>query len=138
MQSNRVWILATNPNAKVVLPGLIGTYNLPFALSTNWHDQLLSAVGKGSFDVANYHDYNSWWALPYYYGICRNDLDAHHGLTNAPVWITETGISSRTSTIITPRYSSPDAQAADVWRRFALLLSKGAQLVAWHSMTLLV
>jgi len=137
MQSNRVWILAANPNAKVVLPGLIGTYSLPFALSTNWLDQLLSAGGKGSFDVANYHDYNSWWTLLHHYDMCRNVLDVH-GLTNAPVWITETGFSSRTSTIITPRYSSPDAQAADVWRRFALLLSKGAQLVAWHSMTLLV
>ena len=92
----------------------------------------LAAGGAGSFDVANYHDYNSWWTLPRHYDMCRAVLDAH-GLTHTPIWVTETGISSRTNTSITPRYSSPDAQAADVWRRFALLYGKGAQLVAWHN-----
>jgi hypothetical protein len=132
MHSNRVWILAADPEAKVVLPGMLGTYGFPFANSTNWLGQLLAAGGAGSFDVANYHDYNSWWTLPRHYDMCRAVLDAH-GLTHTPIWVTETGISSRTNTSITPRYSSPDAQAADVWRRFALLYGKGAQLVAWHN-----
>ena len=59
MYSNRVWIRAADPDAKVVLPGMLGTYGFPFANSTNWLGQLLAAGGAGSFDVANYHDYNS-------------------------------------------------------------------------------
>lgn len=132
MHSNRVWIRAADPGARVVLPGLLGTYGFPFANSTNWLGLLLAAGGRGDFDVANYHDYNSWWTLPRHYDMCRAVLDAY-GLTNMPSWVTETGISSRTHSPITPRYSSEDAQAADVWRRFALLYGKGVQLVAWHT-----
>lgn len=129
---NRAWIQSVAPEAKVVLPGVLGTYGFPFGNSTNWLRQLLLAGGGTGFDVANFHDYNSWWTLPRHFDMLRATLDAH-GLTNTPIWITETGISSRTNTPITPRYSTPDSQAADVWRRLALLYGKGAQLVAWHN-----
>ncbi len=130
--SNRAWIQMEDPEAKVVLPGLIGTYGFPFSNSTNWLSALLTAGGGAGFDVANFHDYNAWWTLPQHYDMVRGVLDAA-GLQGIPIWVTETGISSRAYTPITPAYSSPDGQAADVWRRLALLYGKGASLVAWHS-----
>lgn len=132
MRSNHVWIGAADPAARVALPGLIGTYGFPLSSSTNWLHQFLDAGGAGSFDIAGYHDYNSWWTLPVHYDMVRAALDAH-GLTNVPLWVTETGISSRTNTAITPRYSTEDGQAADVWRRMSLLFGKGAECVCWHT-----
>lgn len=133
MQSNRVWIQAVDSNALVVLPGLLGTYGFPISESTNWLHQFLELGGGSTFDIANYHDYNSWWTLPTHFDMVRNTLAAH-GLTNLPIWVTETGISSRTNSFLTPRYSSVDEQAADVWRRLALLFGKGAEFVVWHTL----
>ncbi len=132
---NHAWIKAADSSASVVMPGLLGTYGFPFSNSIAWLDGLLTAGGGTGFDVANYHDYNSWWTLPTHYDMVRTKLDSF-GLHSVPIWVTETGVASEHSGpgSVTPSYASPEGQAADVWRRFALLYGKGAQLVAWHAL----
>jgi hypothetical protein len=124
------WIKETDPEAKVVLPGLLGTYGYPMSRSFDWLREMLGAGTK--FDVMNYHDYNSWWTLCAHYDSVSRIL-GDFGKADIPIWITETSVWSENVSSITPRYSSPDEQAADVWRRITLLWGKGAECVWWHS-----
>jgi hypothetical protein len=130
---NRNAIRAADPDAQIVLPGLLGNYGYPMANAYAWLQDLLTAGGAAGFDVFNYHDYKSWWTLPTHYDQFRAILDAH-GLQAVPIWVTETAQASRISTSnVNPAYASIDGQAADVWRRPCLLFAKGAQTVFWHS-----
>lgn len=132
LKYNYRWIKQADPQAKVLLPGLLGTCcTYPMSNSFTWLKQML-AIGAGSyFDIMNYHDYNAWWTLPAHYDSVKNIL-TQFGL-NKPIWVTETAISSVNASPITPSYSSIDQQAADVWRRICLLWAKGAEVVFWHT-----
>lgn len=130
LQLNYKWIKSADPQAKVILPGLLGTYSYPVSNSYTWLKNMLGAGAGSFFDVMNYHDYNSWWTLPAHYDSVKTILQ-NYGL-NKPMWITEIGISSMNVSPITPTYSSNDEQAADVWRRLCLLWAKGAEVVFWH------
>ena len=129
---NYRWIKQADPTAQVLFPGLLGTYGYPQSSSFTWLRQMLAAGAGTTFDIMNYHDYNSWWTLPAHYDSVKTIMSAY-GLSNRPIWITETSISSLNRSTITPAYSSTDEQAADVWRRLTLLWSKGAQVVFWHA-----
>lgn len=130
---NRAAIRAVDPEAQVVIAGLLGNYGYPMANAYAWLGDVLSAGGGAGFDVFNYHDYKSWWTLPAHYDQYRAILDSH-GLQSVPVWVTETAQSSRISNAnVNPAYASIDGQAADVWRRPCLLFGKGVQTVFWHS-----
>ncbi len=126
------WIKDIDTAAQVLFPGLIGTCGIPFSNATNNLDILLSNGGANSFDIMNYHDYNSWWTLPLHYDSIKSVMN-NYGLNNIPIWVTETSISSVNQSPITPTYSSEDEQAADVFRRLGLLWAKGAEVVMWHS-----
>src|SRR6185295_69325 len=133
--TNRNWIHAIDPQAQVVLPGCLGNYGLPFTNGHAWVRQVLTSLnslGAPGFDVMNYHDYKSWWVLPYNYDGYRAVL-ADFNLTNMPIWITECA-SASTNTGVSPPYASEDQQAADVWRRSCLLFGKGASVWFWHSL----
>ncbi len=133
MHLNYRWIKEADPEAHVVYPGLPGTYGLPMQRPREQLRQFLSAGGVGSFDILSYHDYNSWWTLPAHYDSLKALL-SEFGLESIPIWCTESSVSSDPSTSITPPYSSIDEQAADVWRRPAVLFARGLQVYFWHSM----
>ncbi len=124
------WIKDADPNAVVVFPGILGTYGYPMSQSFHWLREMMGAQTR--FDVMNFHDYNAWWTLCAHYDSVKNILN-ERGLGHKPIWVTETGVSSSGVSSVSPGYSSPDEQAADVWRRTALLWGKGAQAVFWHS-----
>lgn len=131
LKYNYIWIKTADPTAKVLLPGLLGTYSYPISNSFTWLRNLLNIGGGNYFDIMNYHDYNSWWTLPAHYDSVKNILNQYSLVK--PIWVTETSISSKNISPITPSYSSPNEQAADVWRRICLLWAKGAEVVLWHS-----
>ncbi|MCH2023907.1 MAG: T9SS type A sorting domain-containing protein [Saprospiraceae bacterium] len=126
------WVKEADSSAHVLLPGMLGTYGYPISFSYDWLKTYLSIGGGSTFDIFNYHDYNSWWTLPEHLDTFKHILDSF-GLTNKPIWITESSISSVNGSPITPSYSSPDQQAADVWRRICLLWAGGADVAFWHS-----
>lgn len=132
LRYNYRWIKQADPTAQVILPGLVGTCcTFPITNSFRWLRDMLQIGAGDYFDIMNYHDYNAWWTLPAHYDSIQNIL-SQYGLTK-PIWNTETSISSLNISTITPKYSSPEEQAADVWRRFCLLWGKGAEVVLWHS-----
>lgn len=117
---------------QVLQPGPVGAcWSYPKALSFQWLRGLLAAGGSAFFGLMNYHDYNAWWTLPAHFDSVRAILQQYQ--LNKPIWVTETSISSSNRSPITPAYSSPDEQAADVWRRHCLLWAKGAEVVLWHT-----
>jgi hypothetical protein len=132
--TNRNWIHAVDPQAQVLLPGCLGGFNLPFTNSYNWLRTVLTNGGAAGFDVMNYHDYKSWWVLPYDYEGYRAVL-AEFNLTNLPIWITECASASTNAGFgnVAP-YASEDQQAADVWRRSCVLFGRGASAWFWHSL----
>ncbi len=132
MQLNYRWIKEIDPEARVLLPGLLGTYGLPLATTTYpWlRDMLQRGVG-GSFDIMNYHDYNAWWTLPAHFDSVRAVLKAYNQDSKV-VWCSESSVASVQGSDITPTYVSVDEQAADVWRRQSILFAKGADRYLWH------
>ncbi len=126
------WVKQADPSAQVLLPGMLGTYGYPMENTYDWLNTFLDMGGGHTFDIMNYHDYNAWWTLPAHLDSIRAILD-NHGFGETPIWITETSISSVNISPITPDYSSPDEQAADVWRRLSLLWAHGAEVAFWHS-----
>jgi len=133
MHMNYRWIKSADADARILISGLSGTYGLPLKLQRDWLRQFLGSGGIGSFDILNYHDYNSWWTLPDHLDSLKTVL-AEFGLDEMPIWCTESSVSSDPTTSITPPYASEDEQAADVWRRPSVLFSKGVQSYFWHSM----
>lgn len=129
---NRQWIQAVDPQAKILLPGLLGTYGLPYATPMRWLRNLLAAGGGEGFDIMNYHDYNAWWTLPAHFDSVKTIL-TKYGYGDKPIWVTECGVSSDPTNSITPTYVSETQQAADVWRRSSVLFAKGVQTWFWHS-----
>ncbi|MEY4488756.1 MAG: hypothetical protein RIQ79_1264 [Verrucomicrobiota bacterium] len=130
---NRNAIRAADPEAQVVIAGLLGNYGYPMANAYSWLQDVLTAGGGAGFDVFNYHDYKSWWTLTTHFDQFRAILDTN-GLQTMPIWVSETAQASRISTSnVNPAYASVDGQAADVWRRPCLLFGKGVQTVFWHS-----
>jgi hypothetical protein len=132
--TNRNWIRAADPQAQVVLPGCLGNYGYPITNAHAWLREILTLAGTNGFDVMNYHDYKSWWVLPYDYDGYQSVL-AEFNLTNMPVWITECSSASVSNNPnFTVPYASEDQQAADVWRRSCVLFGKGATTWFWHSL----
>lgn len=129
---NYKWIKLADPDARVLLPGLLGTYGLPSQNARDWLSKVLDAGGGSGFDIVNYHDYNSWWTLAAHFDSLKALLHAYN-FDDKPIWVTECSISSDNSTSITPAYASENEQAADVWRRSAILFGKGVQTWFWHS-----
>lgn len=123
-------IRAHDPKAVIVLPGISGLSE--YTLQT-WLPGVIKGGGTDWFDIVNYHYYSSWQK----YSVGRAMLDAailDLGLSNKPVWLTETGsTSSATLTKRTNYPNTPESQAADVFRRIIGAYAAGDSLVLWHT-----
>jgi hypothetical protein len=98
-----------------------------------WLAGVIKGAGPDTFDVINYHLYG-----PYNRVVGAHvQLDAklvELGLSDKPVWLTETGCTSDpTLTARTDYPNSEDQQAADVFRRMGLAYALGDDLVLWHT-----
>ncbi len=130
LRMNYRWIKSIDPEAKILQPSLSGTYGMPMG-ANSWLRILLANGAYDYFDILGYHDYNSWWTLPAHVDSIRRAF-ADFGYEPKPMWVTECSVSSDPTTNITPRYSSPEEQAADVWRRAVLLFAEGVEKFFWH------
>ncbi len=119
-----------DPDAIIVMPGMGGLDE--YSLET-WFTGVLEGGGSDWFDVVNYHFYGPWQR----YTRLRDNLTAFlnaHGLSDKPVWCTETGsTSSSTLTLRTDYPNSLESQAADVFRRLVQAWGAGDQRVVWHT-----
>jgi len=82
-------IQAADPEATVILGGLA------FFEKTNWLSDLLAQTGgdpaKAYFDVMSFHYYWSIYGTEYWLWRTGNTLSAN-GLSDVPIWITESGV----------------------------------------------
>ncbi len=129
LEMNYRWVKEADPQAKLLIAGLSGTYGLPLG-EYSWLRGILNAGAGNSFDILSYHDYNSWWTLPEHVEMIHSVLQ-EYGVDNKPFWVTECSVSSM-RTNISPKYSTPREQAADVWRRTAVLFASGVEKFFWH------
>ncbi len=119
-----------DPDAVILLPGMggISDYTL-----NDWLAGVIEGGGIDWFDIVNYHYYGPWQR----YTKLRANLTRFlqdHGISDKPVWMTETGAtSSATLTERTDYPNSPQTQAADVFRRLIQAWGSGDQLVLWHT-----
>ena len=130
LKMNYSWIKEIDPDAQIIQPSLSGTYGMPIG-SYNWLKVILLNGACNYFDILGYHDYNSWWTLPAHIDSIKKAMQ-EFGCPEKPFWVTECSISSDSTTNITPRYSSIDGQAADVWRRSSVLFAYGVDKFFWH------
>lgn len=118
-----------DPEAKVIYPGLVGTGEDV----QRQFGEILRLTDPEAFDIYNYHDYGPWWELAENNAELQKVIELY-GNPELPVWVTETGVTSDASLDIRTDYpNSPDEQAADVFRRFAILFAHGVDYVAWHT-----
>ena len=132
MKLNFRWIKEIDPEAIIVIPGMLGTYGVPMINAYSWLRSFLKAGGGSTFDIMNYHDYNSWWTLPLHLDSIKTVLK-EFGLTKK-IWVSECSISSDNTSPITPPYSSVDEQVADTWRRPIVTFANGLDLFYWHAL----
>lgn len=132
MKLNYRWIKTIDPQAVIVLPGMLGTCNVPFSTAYTWLRTFLKAGGGNTFDIMNYHDYNSWWTLPVHLDSIKKIL-GEFGLSKK-IWLTESSISSDPTSPITPSYSSTDEQTADTWRRPVVTFANGLDIYFWQAL----
>ena len=130
LKVNYPWIKAIDPQAQILQPSLSGTCGMPIG-AYNWLKIILLNGACNYFDILGYHDYNSWWTLPAHVDSIKKAMQ-EFACPEKPFWVTECSISSDSTTNITPRYSSIDEQAADVWRRSAVLFAYGVEKFFWH------
>lgn len=131
VKHNHRWIKAANPQAKVLLPGTVGTYGFPMQNTYNNLRALFSKNIENYFDILSFHDYNAWWTTPAHIDSIIGIMSSYN-LDSKEIWITESGVSSLNFSPITPNYSSTDEQAADVWRRSTIAWAKGINAFFWH------
>lgn len=124
------FIRARDPDAVIVLPGLSAPADYPLE---TWFAGVLEGGGKDWFDVVNYHYYGNWQ------GYCRQrqafqTFLERHGLADKPVWMTESGATRDPGLTTRTNYpNSPQAQAAEIFRRLAPAYALGDDLVMWHT-----
>ncbi len=112
------------PQCKVLFAGLV-----PFT-----HDEYLDIVLKNGggdyFDIVSLHYYGNATG-DYAYGVEMisevKAVMAKYGI-NKPIWITETGTYSGSVNGI---FQSEEEQAADLVKRYVVLLSAGAEKIFW-------
>ncbi len=124
------YIRSKDPDAIIVLPGMAG---LDSYATDTWLTGVVEGGGKDFFDIMNYHYYGSW--EKYVSGRTRLARVLEQlGISDKPVWLTETGVTSDAS--FTQRTNYPNSsveQAADVVRRIVLAYASGDDLVLWHT-----
>jgi len=123
-------IRSLDPDAVIMMPGLGG---LDDYCVNSWLSGVVEGGGSEWFDIVNYHYYSSWER----YSLLRlqfQDALKRLGISDKPVWLTETGATtSPTLTIRTNYPNSPESQAADVFRRIVQAYGHDDSFVAWHT-----
>lgn len=124
------FIRERDPDAVIVLPGMSAPIDYPLEV---WFEGILQGGGSDWFDVVNYHYYGNWQ------GYCRQRetlqtfLD-QHGLSDKPVWMTESGSTRDSSLTTRTNYpNSAESQAADIFRRLVPAYALGDDLALWHT-----
>lgn len=124
------FIRARDPDAVIVLPGLSAPADYPV---TVWFAGVLQGGGSDWFDVVNYHYYGNWQGYCRQRAAFQTFLD-RNGLADKPVWMTESGATRDPNLTLRTNYpNSPQAQAADIFRRLAPAYALGDDLVMWHT-----
>jgi len=128
------WIKEVQPDAVVVVTGVVGNDERSYRQDLDELDALLTQGAGDYFDVGNIH----------WYGKIGGDLEAdieqrytdyadlldRHGLRK-PIWVTETSTSSASSSVVSGP-SSEAIQARHVVIRLVVFAAMGADKVFWH------
>jgi hypothetical protein len=123
-------IRANDSDAVILMPGIAGLS--PYVLET-WLPGFVGGAGAAAFDVVGYHFYGPWSELAGRRAALGKTLK-RLGLSNKPVWLTETGSTSEPSLRVRTDYpNSAESQAADVFRRMVTAWAGGDDAVFWHS-----
>ena len=118
-------------DAVIILPGLTGLGD--YSIKT-WLEGVIEGAGSSDwFDVISYHYYGDWRNFKFQrqnFSQVLKDL----GISDKPVWCTETGSTSSSTLIVRTNYpNSEDTQAADVFRRLILSWAYGDEVAIWHT-----
>lgn len=123
-------IRQNDPDAVILMPGLP---SLDDYSTKTWLPGVLESGGKDWFDIVNYHYYGDWEP----YTLLRPQFQTtlqQYGLSNRPVWMTETGVTSNPQLTLRTNYpNSPEQQAAEIFRRIVQGWGMGDSLVMWHT-----
>ncbi|MBC8454876.1 MAG: endo-1,4-beta-xylanase [Deltaproteobacteria bacterium] len=123
-------IRENDSDAVILMPGIAGLS--PYVLET-WLPGFVKGAGVDGFDVVGYHFYGPWSELERR----RLALGAtlkRLGVSDKPVWLTETGSTSDPSLRFRTDYpNSDESQAADVFRRIVTAWASGDEAAFWHS-----
>ena len=128
------WIKEVQPDAVVVVTGVVGDDERSYRRDLDHLDSLLAQGAGDYFDVGNIH----------WYGKAGSDFEAdiekrytdyadlldRHGLRK-PIWVTETSTSSASSSVVSGP-SSEALQARHVVVRLVVFAAMGADKVFWH------
>ncbi len=118
-------------DAVIILPGLSGLGE--YSIDTWLGGVIEGGGGSDWFDIVNYHYYSDWKLFK---NKRENFTDTLKklGVSDKPVWCTETGsTSSATLTVRTNYPNSEESQAADIFRRIVQAWALGDELVIWHT-----
>jgi hypothetical protein len=134
IQYTYTWIKDVQPDAVVVLTGLVGDDERIYRQNIDALDQLLAQGAGDYFDVGNIHWYGKTGSsfeadLERRYTDYTDLLD-RHGLRK-PIWVTETSTSSSSSSVVSGP-SSEAIQARHVVIRLVVFAAMGADKVFWH------
>lgn len=124
------YIRSKDADAVIVLPGMSGLED--YILDT-WLEGVVEGGGTDFFDVVNYHYYGPYDRFENARSSLTEKL-AELGISDKPVWLTETGISSDPSMTRRTNYpNSENVQAAEVFRRLIQAYASGDSMVLWHT-----
>jgi hypothetical protein len=130
MKHTYEWVHANDPDCQVIMPSMAGTDERMFQRQIGSLDRRLTEGMGAYFDIAGYHDYAPVDGLEDRYDLFEETL-AKHGVQR-PIWVTETGTSSGSDSVLSGR-SSEARQAREVVQRLVILSAKGAEVVLWHN-----
>ncbi|MFA5792882.1 MAG: hypothetical protein WC897_03375 [Candidatus Gracilibacteria bacterium] len=123
-------IRENDPDAVILMPGIAGLDD--YTVDT-WLGGVVKGGGTDWFDVVNYHYYGSWEK----FSLLRKSFTrklAEYGISDKPVWETETGSSSNPDLVRRTNYpNSQESQASDVFRRLIQSYAYGDSYVSWHT-----
>lgn len=123
-------IRKNDPDAVILMPGISGLSD--YCINT-WLSGVIQGGGKDWFDIVNYHYYSNWER----YGGPRQKFQKtleSLGISNKPIWMTETGATSSPELTIRTNYpNSPESQAADIFRRIIQGYGFGDSYISWHT-----
>ena len=127
------FIRERDDDAVIVMPGM---GSIADETVKSWLGGVLETAGPDTFDIVNYHFYAEDWRT---YAALRESFGTYlaaNGLSDIPVWFTETGSTWSEDTARVRKQKSPaseEEQAADIFRRLIPAYGHGDSLTMWHT-----